>query len=95
MKTKTPLTDEAEWTAGCGNDDRTVVWSDFARELELRASNVAAPKTAISSKEIVTALLGLRALIACLEEPAIGDEACIDAYHNIDEAIRKLTPQAH
>ncbi len=30
----TPRTDAAQWTAGVGDDDRTVVWSDFARELE-------------------------------------------------------------
>lgn len=30
----TPRTDAVEWTAGHGTDDRTVVFADFARELE-------------------------------------------------------------
>jgi len=30
----TPRTDKEEWTACCGPDSETVVWSDFARELE-------------------------------------------------------------
>jgi hypothetical protein len=30
----TPRTDKEEWTACCGPDSETVVWSDFARTLE-------------------------------------------------------------
>jgi hypothetical protein len=33
-KSPTPRTDKEEWTAGCGPDSETVVWSDFARTLE-------------------------------------------------------------
>ena len=34
MSTPTPRTDAEEWTASHTDDDRTVVWSDFARTLE-------------------------------------------------------------
>ncbi len=44
----TPRTDAEEWTAGHGEDDRTVVWSDFARELERDCANLRQENEALS-----------------------------------------------
>lgn len=84
---KTPRTDAEEWTAGQGDDDRTVVWSDFARKLELEIFNLKrkcahadeALRTSIPSDVAFARYRDYEEMKACAERAA----ACLnEIYHS-------------